>query len=1855
MASSDAVTVTWATSDGTAEAGKDYTAVTNGSITFSPGNLTQAITVTIADDDVDEDNETFTVTLSNAVNATLAGGQATLEATGTITDDDERGVTVNPTSLTVDEGSSKPYTVVLKSEPTGAVTVAVAKASGSDADVTVSPTDLTFTADNWSTEQTVTVSAAQDADAAADMATVEHTVSGGDYGANSVTAQTVAVTVNDDETVSTSVTLSVSPGSVGEAAGATTVTVTAMLNAGARTVATTVTVSIGDASDSATSGTDYTSVNDFTVTIAAEQTSGTGTFTLTPVSDDVDENNETVSVGGTVTGLTVTADEVTITDDDERGVTVSPTSLTVAEGGSKTYTVVLDSEPTAAVTVSITASGDSDISVQQSSLTFTAGDWNMAQTVTVDAAADVDAAHGTATIAHGVTSGGDYAGVTASSVTVTERDTNSQSTTVTLRVSPSSVSESGSATVTVTGTLNGGTRSDATTVTVTVAGNSASNSDFAAVSNFTLTISANQASGNATFTLSPVNDGIDENNETVEVSGTTTANGLTVTGTEVTITDDDTRGVTVDPASLTVNEGESKTYTVVLDSEPTAAVTVSITASGDSDISAQQSSLTFTADNWNTAQTVTVDAAIDGDAAHGTATIAHGVTSSGDYAGVTASDVTVTERDTESTTVTLSINDASVAEDAGSVTFTVSLSTVSSQTVVVGWEILNGTATAGEDYTAVMTGSVTFNPGEALSQTISVTILDDEVDEADETFEVRLINVQNAILVGGESTFSATGTIVDNDDPPVVSAVLIRVMPASQIESGGKMVFGVRLSKASVQTVTTECKTLNGTAMAGEDYVEGVGTLTIPPGEMNGRIEVVLMDDDVEESDETFMMVLGNVVNAELAEDGQVATGTILDDDEPEPEVIVSFEQSHYTVSEGGNAVQIRVHLSETFDHRVELSLSAVHGNGATKADYSGVPEKVIFEPYEDVKTFEVMAIDDDDDDDDETVTLDFGTVPDEISTGGSAIIEIIDNDDPVVTVSYGKEKYEIPEGGSAYLLSVHLNTAPLRRVEIPLVAVPGNGATEADYSPVPKRIIFLPHQVEKMFEVRAFEDDEDDDGETVALSFGTLPDRVNQGSLSTLCIIDNDDPEVKVSFGERKYEIIEGGPAVQVLVHLSADPERRVKVPLLMTHRNGATAGDYSGVPEQVIFDSGETEKTFAVMATDDDEIEDDESVAIRFGRVSDQVNRGSLSILRIIDNDNPDVTVSYGQASYETVEGGSAVQVTVRLSADPRRRVVIPLLAEPDNGATEVDYSGVPEHVIFDSGETEKTFDVLATDDDVDDDGEMVRLSFGALPDRVNEGGSASVSLVDNDERGVTVVPEQLRVPEGGRATYTVVLTSEPTEDVTVDVSVPSGTDVSVDKTSLTFTPLTYNTAQTIAVSAADDDDAMADDAVALMHAVSGGDYATEDASDVIVRISEINTPGLLIYDVMAMEDSGEMLFTVRLNMASSKVVTVVCAISEGTAKKNEDYIDQTGRLEIKPGETEGTIRVPILDDALDEVDETFIMVLSDAENATVVDGEAVGTIIDDDLPLVSIAADVATVVEGESAMFGLTRVGDVTGSLSVSVRVSQEGAFFSGTPPTTVMFEAGSAVAMLVVATDDDDLDEPDGAVRVAIAEGEAYALSESASATVLIADNDDAPDMMIGDVRGSESDGDMVFTVTLGAVSGREVMVDWATEDGTAKAGEDYEGMSGRLRFEAMAVAQTVRVVVLDDALDEVDETFGVVLSNAVNATVRDGEAVGTIADNDLPLVSIAADATTVVEGESAMFRLTRVGDLTVPLSVSVQVSQEGAFFSGTPPTTVMFEAGLAVATLVVATQDDDLDEPDGAVRVAIAESDDVCAV
>ena len=198
------VTVDYATSDGTATAGSDYTA-TSGTLTFTTTSwdTAQTVAVTIANDSVDESNETFTVTLSDAGSGSvLSTTSASVETT--ITDDDTRGVTLSESSLTVLEGATGTYTVVLDSEPTGNVTVTVGGTESTDVTVDTSPetgnqTTLTFTSTTWNTAQAVTVTAATDADTASDpVVTLTHAVTGAGYG--SVTAGSVAVTITDGRT-----------------------------------------------------------------------------------------------------------------------------------------------------------------------------------------------------------------------------------------------------------------------------------------------------------------------------------------------------------------------------------------------------------------------------------------------------------------------------------------------------------------------------------------------------------------------------------------------------------------------------------------------------------------------------------------------------------------------------------------------------------------------------------------------------------------------------------------------------------------------------------------------------------------------------------------------------------------------------------------------------------------------------------------------------------------------------------------------------------------------------------------------------------------------------------------------------------------------------------------------------------------------------------------------------------------------------------------------------------------------------------------------------------------------------------------------------------------------------------------------------------------------------------------------------------------------------------------------------------------------------------------------------------------------------------------------------------------------
>ena len=170
-------------------------------------------------------------------------------------------------------------------------------------------------------------------------------------------------------------------------------------------------------------------------------------------------------------------------------------------------------------------------------------------------------------------------------------------------------------------------------------------------------------------------------------------------------------------------------------------------------------------------------------------------------------------------------------------------------------------------------------------------------------------------------------------------------------------------------------------------------------------------------------------------------------------------------------------------------------------------------------------------------------------------------------------------------------------------------------------------------------------------------------------------------------------------------------------------------------------------------------------------------------------------------TVDEGDSFSINVILSPDPERTVTIPIEFESEDAASG--NFGLPVSVTFNAGQATQSINFTATDDDVDDDNGHVIVRFDASSlDTVSAGNQTTVRITDDDQRGVSVTPTVLTVGEGSSGSYEVVLTSQPTGDATVEITVPAGSDISVNPTELTFTASDWSSPRPVTVSAAADD---------------------------------------------------------------------------------------------------------------------------------------------------------------------------------------------------------------------------------------------------------------------------------------------------------------------------------------------------------------------------------------------------------------------------------------------------------------------
>ena len=767
----------------------------------------------------------------------------------------------------------------------------------------------------------------------------------------------------------------------------------------------------------------------------------------------------------------------------------------------------------------------------------------------------------------------------------------------------------------------------------------------------------------------------------------------------------------------------------------------------------------------------------------------------------------------------LGVLGATAAESAGTVEFDLTLSAPSGRAVTVQIRTADGTAVQGRDYGAAA-GEVRFAAGE-IRRVVGVAVTDDLVDEPDlETFTLTLSSPENATL----ATATATGSIRDDDVPPVVSAE-----DTIAAETSGEMVFSVGLNASSERAVTVDYETVDASATAGSDYLSTSGTLTFAPGETARSVAVTLLQDALEEGDEVLTLTLDDARNARLGASGD---GTIRDGG------ATALRIADATAAEASGTLEFLVTASGAAGREMRVDYATRDGTATAGEDYTETQGTLVFAVGEATKTIRVpVAMDSQDDEGFETLTVVLSGAVNATLADAEATGTISDTALPRLSVS---DAAAVEEGEDA-VFAVTLTAAASQDVSFGYKTADGSATAGADYTQASGRLTIPAGGTEASIAVATAEDGlDEDDEETFEVRleqplYATIADGAATGTITDA------DPTPTLSVGNATTD---EGESLQFAVELSAASALEVTVDFETEDGTAESPADYTETTGTLTFEPGQTERPVPVPVYQDRLDERTEFLSLVLKSPANAVFEAAEELARgfILDDDARPVLELVLDPVEVAEQGETSAAATVRLAGDSafaedttvRLELSGPAQAGVDYRVTDADGNALadPWELVLAAGEDSVTAQIQAIDDDVDEEAETATVR--AVRSGINAGSARTLTIADDDETGVVVSPAALTLPEGATSTYTVALASEPTGGVTVTVS-SDNEDVTAGGP-LTFTASDWSTAQTVTVAAAQDANAT-DDTATLTNTAEGGGYDGESAG-VTVTVTDDDT---------------------------------------------------------------------------------------------------------------------------------------------------------------------------------------------------------------------------------------------------------------------------------------------------------------------------------------------------------------------------------------------------------------------------------
>ena len=1271
--------------------------VSTSSLTFTPLNwsIPQTVTITGVNDDIDDDNILYSIITAQATGSdTKYNVINPADVTVTNNDDDIAGLTISKSSITTTEvGGYESFTVKLSTQPTSTITIGIASSNPSEG--TVSVGTLSFTTSNWNTAQTVTVTGVDDFIDDGDIDySVGVSITSGDIKYTSSLNRTILAKNIDNDVAG----VNVSPTTIGttEAGG----------NASFNLVLAsqpTASVTISFTGIDATEG----SINKTNVIFTTTNWNTPQSVTVTGLDDVIADGNIIYTIITTATssyslynGITVADVTVTNADNDVAGITVSPTTgLTTTEiGGTATFTISLNTQPTANVTITITSLDPFEGTVSPTIITFTNSNWT-AKTITVtgvnDAVADGDITY-TVQTSNTTSTDPNYNNKPVNDVTVTNIDDDVAGINVST-ISGNTTEVGGTATFSIA--LTSQPTSDV------IIGLSSNDPTEGSVSPASVTFNSSNWNTLQYITVTGVNDDIDDDNVQYSIitsqASSSDSKYSVINPADVTVinTDDDIAGITVTvipPSGLTTTEaGGTATFTIKLNTRPTADVTIGLNSSNTAEGTVLPASLTFTTGNWSSAQTVTIkgidDFVDDGDVLYTILTNA-ALSSDIKYSGMDAANVSVTNIDNDAADIMVTpTTGLTTTEAGGKALFSIVLTSRPTADVTIGLSSSDNTEGT------VTPSSVTFSPSDwNSSRTITITGVDDLID--DDNIGYSIITAQATSSDPKYSVINPLDVAVTNTDNDVANITVTPTTGLTTTEApGGTAIFTIALTSQPTFDVTI--------GLATSDNTEGTvapTSITFNATNWNTARTVTItgVDDFIVDGNVPYSILTNAASSADPKYNGMDAANVSVSNTDNDVIGFTIDPISGLYTTEGGGTTSFTVRLTSQPTANVSINLTSSNPSEGIAA-----PSGLTFtnSSWNSLQTVTVTGQNDDIDDDDiaySIITQPAVSSDPLYNTYNPTDVSLINKDDDAAGYNFSTTSVTYNESGVPVSLTIALNSKPLSNVVMGFVS---ENTTKGTVSPASLTFIPTAWNVPQTLNITPVNNFINDGNVSFAIT--TSADGSSDAKYSglnptdiTVNCIDNDVAGINISSvtGTTSEDLT----SATFTITLNSEPTADVTI---VISSDDMSEGIVS--PATVTFNSSNwnSPSTITVTGVDDAIADGNQTYHIVIGAASSSdvnyngVNPDDITMVNS-DNDSRGITV-FGIEGLITTEAGAAAPITVRLNSQPTADVTIGISSSDISEGT-VDKSSItftPANWNTIQGITVKGVDDLINDGDI------------------------------------------------------------------------------------------------------------------------------------------------------------------------------------------------------------------------------------------------------------------------------------------------------------------------------------------------------------------------------------------------------------------------------------------------------------------------------------------------------------------------------------------------------------------------------